>query len=69
MVEASAPQVSESRLAARPVGAVRAVRSCKWSNRDRMPRREVVFPVPGPPVRSITCRWAAVFTASTCMGA
>ncbi len=46
MVEASAPQVSESRLAARPVGAVRAVRSCKWSNRDRMPRRGWFFRCP-----------------------
>ena len=63
MVEASAPQVSARRLAARPVGAVRAVRSPRWSKRARIPRREVVLPVPGPPVRSITCCRAAVFTA------
>ncbi len=66
MVAASVPQVSPIRLAARPVGAARAVSSPSVSNRASTPRREVVFPVPGPPVSSITCREAASSTALRC---
>lgn len=63
MVDASVEHSSPRRLAARPVGAARAVSSPMASNRASTPRRQVVFPVPGPPVSSITCRWAAWRTA------
>ena len=69
MVVPSASHSSPIRLAARPVGAARAVFSPKLSNRERTPRREVVLPVPGPPVRRSTCREAASSTASFCWGA
>ena len=54
MVEASAPHSSPSRFAARPVGAASAVSRPSASNRASTPRREVVLPVPGPPVSSMT---------------
>ena len=69
MVEASVEHSSPRRLAARPVGAARAVSSPMASNRASTPRRQVVLPVPGPPVRSITCREAAISTAWRCWGA
>ena len=65
-IDASASHNSPSRLAARPVGAARAVSSPIASNNARTPRRQVVLPVPGPPVNSMTCRWAAKATASNC---
>ena len=69
MVAPSIPHSSPSRLAARPVGAARAVSSPSWSKRASTPRREVVLPVPGPPVRSITWQAAASSTAWRCWGA
>ena len=48
MVEASVEHSSPRRLAARPVGAARAVSSPMASNRASTPRRQVVLPVPGP---------------------
>ena len=50
IVEASFPVISVMRLAARPVGAVSNVLSPSSSYMARMARREVVLPVPGPPV-------------------
>ena len=69
MVSASTPQVSPRRLAARPVGAARAVSSPRASKRASTPRREVVLPVPGPPVSSTTWDRAASSTACRCWGA
>ena len=52
MVEASSPVTSESRFAARPVGAARRQRSCILPKSSKIPFKMVVFPVPGPPVIS-----------------
>ena len=55
MVLAGHPVVSVMRLAARPVGAVRAI-SPNRDNRWMMQLMLVVLPVPGPPVSSMICR-------------
>ena len=60
IVFASRPVVSLSRLAARPVGAVKAMRLPSASNSRIMPTVVVVLPVPGPPVRIIACSDSAV---------
>ena len=57
------------RLAARPVGAVSRVSMPMASYMLSMPRREVVLPVPGPPVRAMTRHLAARLRAVLCRGA
>ena len=69
MVEASRPVTSESRFAARPVGAASCVLSRSASNSRRMPDMTVVLPVPGPPVTIRSCREAAARMALRCSGA
>ena len=51
---ADLPVSSESLFAALPVGAANAVSSPILSKRARIALTDVVFPVPGPPVRSNT---------------
>ena len=63
MVWASRPVTSPSRLAARPVGASSSTSRPIRSYSVTMPRREVVLPVPGPPVSSSTPLSAASATA------
>ena len=69
MVWASESESSLMRLAARPVGAASTVSSPIRRNRATMPRRVVVLPVPGPPVRISTPFRAASSTACRCWGA
>ncbi|KAF5034109.1 hypothetical protein DSECCO2_599700 [anaerobic digester metagenome] len=57
IVLASRPATSESRLAARPVGAASATFMARRSNSVIMPFSVVVLPVPGPPV-SIIIGWS-----------
>ena len=57
------------RWATRPVGAHSMVLRPRASNSPKMPRRLVVLPVPGPPVSSMICRWAAMRTPERCSGA
>ena len=66
MVEASRPVTSESRFAARPVGAASCVLSPIASKRSKMPVITVVFPVPGPPVTSSRRHSAASAIACFC---
>ena len=63
MVWASQSVTSPNRLAARPVGASSATSSPMRRYSATMPRRDVVLPVPGPPVSSSTPPSAAIRTA------
>ena len=59
MVLAALPVASARRLAARPVGEHRATSRPLDSNKARISLVMVVFPVPGPPVSTITFFLAA----------
>ncbi len=64
MVFASRPVVSAILFAARPVGAARATRNPSASKTLSIVLTVVVFPVPGPPVRTTTELLTAFSTAS-----
>ncbi len=66
IVFASRPVASAMRFAARPVGAARRTGFSSPSKQRMIALIVVVFPVPGPPVRSITPPAAALRTASFC---
>ncbi|OQC35353.1 MAG: hypothetical protein BWX66_01619 [Deltaproteobacteria bacterium ADurb.Bin058] len=51
-VLASRPVASFMRMAALPVGAAKAVFNAAWSARLKIAPITVVFPVPGPPVKT-----------------
>ena len=66
-VIASAPVASLSRLAARPVGEASRNFSLRCWRAMITVRRLVVFPVPGPPVSTLTLLVSAIRTASCCL--
>ena len=69
MVRDSRPDVSDMRLAARPVGAASSMRARTSPKSLIMALMMVVLPVPGPPVSTIILLRAAVRTASSCSAA
>jgi len=66
MVLAGCPVASERRFAARPVGEARAKRFCCAAIIAIKAFRQVVFPVPGPPVRILSGWVNTIFTAACC---
>ncbi len=66
MVLAGRPVASESRLAARPVGEARAYACRRASSAAIRAFRQVVLPVPGPPVSTLTGWLSAVRMAACC---
>ena len=68
MVLASRPVISAMRLAARPVGAASETFSPRRSNSANIPRKVVVLPVPGPPVRINMRLCTASAMARRCTG-
>ena len=69
MVFASSPVLSDNRLAARPVGAQSATRTCLAIRIFRIELTSVVLPTPGPPVITSTLLERAVRTASRWLAA
>ena len=69
MVFASMPVVSDSRLAARPVGAQSRHRTFLARRISRTALTKVVLPTPGPPVMMSARLVSASFTASRWLGA
>ena len=59
------PVASDIRLAALPVGAAKMILRPAALKAEMMPRVVVVFPVPGPPVSTITLEETAVRMASS----
>src|SRR6266567_6802206 len=68
MVLASKPVVSESRLAARPVGAHNWQRTFLARRMSRMALTKVVLPTPGPPVMMSARFERACFKAACWLG-
>ena len=66
MVLAGCPVASERRFAARPVGEARAKRLRCSEIVAIKAFKQVVFPVPGPPVRMLSGCVSAIFTAACC---
>ena len=69
MVFASSPVLSDSRLAALPVGAQSATRTCLAIRIFRIELTRVVLPTPGPPVITSTLLERAIRTASRWLAA
>ena len=67
-VFASKPAISPNLWAARPVGAAKPIFLPMPCQSATMVFWVKVFPVPGPPVRTITRDEAALITASSCCG-
>lgn len=68
-MEASAPVSSESRLAARPVGAASSTLAFLARASSTTDRTVKDLPQPGPPVSTATLRVSASCTACCCSGA
>ena len=66
MVFACTPVVSVNRFAALPVGAANKTDACRSFRSWMMDPVMVLFPVPGPPVRTLTFSVNAVWMASFC---
>ena len=69
MVFASRPVLSPSRLAARPVGAARAISTPLEASTLRMALINVVLPTPGPPVMTRTLESRASRSAARWLSA